>query len=316
MIEQSGAGTGARPEPPSKLFLTGASGFIGARLAARLREAGHQVVGLSRSARPAIPGAGSGSFRWVEAELLRPDTYRDALASADTVLHLAAATGRASRSEHFKVNLEGTRCLLEACRELGVPRFLFCSTIAVKYPDRRRYYYAQAKATAEQAVRESGLEHVIVRPTIVVGSGSPVLEGLRKLAELPIIPVFGPGDASVQPVFVDDLVDLIVAITERGAFDGQVMEFGGPEILSIEAFIQAIRRRVRGRAGRPLHVPLPLLLPTLAALETVAYRFLPITFGQLSAFRFDGTARSNDLFEQRRGRMKGVREMLEASLDA
>ncbi len=269
-------------------------------------------MGLSRSAHDGA--AAASGIRWVRGDLLEPQSYREALSGAHTVVHLAAATGRAAPARHFEVNLEGTRVLLEGCRSAGVRRIVFVSTIAVKYPDKRRYYYAQSKERAEELVKGCGIPFTIVRPTIVVGSGSAVLEGLRKLAELPVLPIFGNGRAKVQPIFVDDLVDFIMKIVADQSVDGTTLELGGPDVLSIEEFLKEIRRRRRGSDGRSIHIPLAPLLPALTALETVAYRFLPVTVGQLSAFRFDGTARSNRLFEAQRSDLKSVRQMLELSL--
>ena len=67
---------------------------------------------------------------------------------------------------------------------------------------------------------------------------------------------------------------------------------------------------------RSVHLPLAPVLPLLAALETVAYRFLPVTVGQLSTFRFDGVAEPNAVFEHHRARMSGLRRMLALSLAA
>jgi len=295
-----------------KLFLTGITGFIGERLAQRASEAGHQLTGLSRSAINATSQPNARQV--VQGDLLEPDSYRDALIQADTILHLAAATGRATPAEHFRVNREGTRRLLEACREAGVRRLIFVSTIAVTYPDKKRYYYAQAKQQAEELVRESGVMYTIVRPTIVVGPDSPVLEGLRKLAELPIVPIFGNGRARVQPIYLDDLVDFLLEIANDERFNGETLELGGPEIGSISDFLGEIHRQQRDSEPRSLHIPLPPLLPVLAALETVAYRLLPVTVGQLAVFRFDGTARSNALYESQRSGLRSIREMLELSL--
>lgn len=296
----------------AKLFLTGISGFIGTRLASRLSQDGRQVAGLSRSAQDGATAAHG--VQWIRGDLLEPESYRDALSGTHTVLHLAAATGVATPAQHFAVNVEGTRRLLESCRHAGVRRIVSVSTIAVKYPDHRRYYYAQSKAQAEKLVESAGLPFTIVRPTIVVGHGSLVFEGLQKLAGLPVLPVFGNGRARVQPILVDDLVDLIARIVDDPTLEGSTLDLGGPDVLSIEEFLQEIRRRRRGRAGPAVHIPLALLLPTLATLETVAYRFMPVTVGQLSLFRFDGTAEPNALFEERRSDMRGVAQMLELCL--
>lgn len=291
------------------LLVTGAGGFAGRRLVRRLRAAGHTVTGLDRS-----PAPDQDPAEGLRADLNHPEDYAAALRGVRTVLHLAAATGKASRKEHFRSNARGTECLLEQCREAGVERLLFVSTIAVKFPDKRRYYYAQAKARAEAAVRDSGLSFVIVRPTILVGPGAAVLAGLQRLASLPVIPVFGNGRVRVQPLWIDDLIEFIVDLVDHEAFEGQTIELGGPAPLTIEELLQEVRRVATGRRGRTVHIPLGLVLPLLAAVEATGFQGLPVSVGQLSSFRFDGTIADSEWFARRRSSLKDTRRMLELSL--
>ena len=189
------------------------------------------------------------------------------------------------------------------------------STIAVTFPDIRRYPYARSKLAAEAAVAESGLAYTIVRPTIIAGPGAPVLVGLRRLAGLPVVPVFGSGAARVQPIFVDDLADCLETIVRDGGA-GETIELGGPEVITIEQLLDEMSRRLRGRPLRAVHVPLAPFLPVLTLLEMIAYRTLPITVGQLATFRFDGVAKPHPVFERHRARMTGIRQMIELSFPA
>lgn len=284
----------------TRVFLTGGTGFVGLRL-----RAGLQAVGgaCSLSELPRTAGA----------DLLRPQSYERELAGADTVVHLAAATGQASAAEHFRVNVEGTRALLEASRRHGVRRFVFVSSIAATFPDVRRYPYARAKLEAETAVAASGLDYTIVRPTIVGGRGSAVLAGLGRLASLPVVPIFGTGRVRVQPIFVDDLAACLAAVARDGAASRQVIELGGPDVITIERLLGEIRRVRAGRPMRAVRLPLPPVLLVLGVLERALGHRLPVTVGQLATFRFDGVAAPNPVFDRHRARMTGVSRMIELS---
>ncbi|MFQ5466294.1 MAG: NAD-dependent epimerase/dehydratase family protein, partial [Thermodesulfobacteriota bacterium] len=212
--------------------------------------------------------------------------------------------------EYFRVNTEATEVLLRECRDAGVRRFVFVSTVAVKFDDIRRYPYARSKLAAEKSVARSGLDYAIVRPAIVIGPGSGTWDSLSRLALAPVCPIFGDGRTPIQPIYVDDLVRSIVSIVEEDALGGETLDLGGPEKVSIEEFIRRIHRSMRGRDPRVLHVPLGLLVPMLTVLETFAYSYLPFTVGQLASFRFDGTTAVNPLRAAGRGEMKGVDEMI------
>ena len=248
--------------------------------------------------------------RFLRADLADPSRYEKELASADCVIHLAAQTGKAPPREYFRVNAEGTRTLVEACYRLGVPRFLHVSSIAVKFPEKRRYFYAQSKEESEAIVRNSGLRYTIVRPTMILGRRAPVWMGLAKLARLPIVPIFGDGRTRIQPIDVDDLAGFLLAIVERDGFHGETLELGGPETISIEDFLKQAHARLLGGACRTIHLPLGLVLPGLTFLEKLAYSAVPLTVGQLSSFRCDGTIRTNSLFEERAAQLKTIDQML------
>lgn len=300
-----------------KAFVTGGSGFLGSRLIPSLAAAGASVTVLDRSGTLQQNAARLPGVEIVRGDLLQPESYRAALARADVAVHLAAQTGRASESEHFRVNAQGTAMLVDTCRRAGVGRILFVSSIATKFPDDAWYHYAKAKILAEKAVSASGLRFAIVRPTIILGQGSPILGTLAKLAQLPLIPVFGDGKAQVQPIYVDDLVDFILMILQTDAFCGDTYELGGPTSLSIEELLQEIRQARQGARGHAVHLPLALLLPALRTAERLGLgRMLPVSAGQLSSFRYNGTIENNPLFETRRATLHDIRGMLALSFAA
>jgi NADH dehydrogenase len=290
----------------SRIFLTGSGGFVGGRLLDRLAAMG-DVVCLDVTAGPKPDGVTT-----ITGDLREPDAWRGALAGCDTVVHLAAVTGKAPAKRHFDVNLYGTAALLDAAAAAGVRRFLFVSTIAVRFADIRRYPYARAKKQAEEAVRRSGLGHVIVRPTMVFGAGSPVQSGLAALARLPVSPVFDGGRARVQPIAVDDLVQLISDVVRTDAFDGATLEFGGPDILTANELVGLMRSAAGRRPGGRLSVPTAPLRPLLAALESLDPRLAPFTVGQLCTFRFDGVAEPNPYWLERSAELTTVAAMVAA----
>jgi NADH dehydrogenase len=286
---------------PESLFITGGSGFVGSRLLSRLNEVPIFCLGRNR------PATGPAKVHFVQADLLETARYAKALAQCGTVVHLAAATGKTRPAEYFRVNREGTRALVAACRQAGVQRFIYISTIAAKFPDQQRYYYAQSKRQAEEIVAASGLRYTIVRPTMVMGKASPVLASLRRLASAPVIPIFGNGRAQVQPVAVDDLVGFLADILHEGSFENQIVEFGGPQVLSMEDLLI----RIRGGARAPvLHLPAAWMAAGVGFLEKGLLPLLPFTAGQIASFVNDGTAVCDPRLAKWRNGMQSLDQML------
>ncbi len=281
------------------LFITGGAGFIGRSLLPQLDSAQYQnIYCLSRrpeSVEAGVEAAAPSRVRMIKGDLGEPESYSGALAHCRTVVHLAAVTGKAAPDRYFEVNTEGTKRLIEACERSGVENFLHVSTIAVKYPDKTRYYYAQSKELAEQAVRESRLRHLIVRPTIVIGPGGGPWRALSKLASGPLLALPGDGKARMQPIALEDFVVRLRAILAENLFNNEIIELGGPEALTCEQFLTKIHARYRGKEPLVLRLPLKPLIATLSVMEKIFSGASPVNAGQLSAFWQDSVAESVDL---------------------
>jgi nucleoside-diphosphate-sugar epimerase len=295
----------------SSLFITGASGFIGHHLLARINpEQFNPVYCLARNEATARKLAGQKHFHWLIGSIFDSDVYGSRLDSSDMVIHLAATTGKARPDEYFRVNATGTRYLVEQCKQRGVKNFLYVSTIAVKYRNKSNYPYAQSKQEAEEAVKQSGLNYAIVRPTIVLGKESSGWNALSKLARLPLIVVFGDGSTRTQPIEVDDLVDAMIAVVKEEDFHNESFDLGGPDTITIEEFLKKVRRLYRGNTRKVLHLPYEPLKRIVAYADSYLPSVLPLNAGQLSVFVQDGTVTSNRVYEKQRPYMKDLDTVL------
>lgn len=284
------------------IFLTGATGFIGRHLLDRLSRNGtHRITCLTRRSDVASDKTGgNGNVEWITGDLGRPVTYGNALSQADVVIHLAAATGAASAETLRDVNYAGTQALLTARRHAAGGKIVYVSSIAVTGSDVSEYPYAQTKVAAEKAVQDSGLECVIVRPTIVLGEGAPNWRMLRALACLPVVPLFGGGRAKVQPVDVIDVARGLEWLADNHVESGSVVEIGGPEVLSFSDFLARIRAACGGHGFPHLSIPIAPVRMVLKMLTRLVGTRSPVGPGQLAPFVNDGVARPNVVFERLR----------------
>ena len=289
-------------------FVTGATGFIGRRFVAQV-QAPWTIRALSRQAQDDAQAHSA----WVEGRLEEPDSYADALTGADVVVHLGALTGKAPPSAFEAVNLEATRQLVEATQKAGVGRFVFVSTIAVRYPEHANYPYGRTKKDAEAVVEQSDLRWTIVRPTIVLGPGSPILTSLAKLAGLPVTPLFGSGQTRIQPILADDVARALWAVVNDDSTVGKSIDLGGPDVVTFDDFMRKLRER-KGRGPGPLvHLPAGLTSTALALAEPAFRPLMPVTAGQLYAFRYDSTADDSEFGQRHGASFAGLDAQLEAS---
>lgn len=291
-----------------RIVITGATGFVGRRFVARLAKdaASELVLLVRRDVDVRELGLDPTRARAVRCELGDARTYQTALSGARTLVHLAARTGKASPAEFERDNVSATRELLAAARAGGVARFVHVSTIAVNYPEKRRYAYARSKEAAEALVRASELDWAIVRPTIVLGRGAPAGAAMKKLASGGRIKLFGDGRVQIQPIDVDDLATLLSDVLARTELARATFEFGGPEVTTFREFLGRVHQRLGGGEPKYTELPLGLALAGTALVEPVLRPVMPLTAGQLYAFAYDSLAAPNELWNARRGALKGV----------
>jgi nucleoside-diphosphate-sugar epimerase len=299
----------------TSIFITGHSGFVGRHLLGSHGSTKYQnIYGLSRGKVALQNLSARKNVRSLSGSLRDSSLYAPYLASSDVVLHLAACTGKAAPDDYFAVNTQGTKLLVEQCRQLGVDNFLYVSSIAVTYADKSRYYYAQSKQQAEDVVRQSGLNYTILRPTIVLGKDAPLWQNLLRLAKPPIILLFGDGRARIQPLFIDDLVESIFAIIDQKMFSNQTIDLGGAEVVTIEGFLTQVHRVLYKKQPKVIHLPLKYLTPFLSLAERAFSFALPFNVGQLSLFTNDGVAQPNFPLQSRLPHMKDIPTMLQLLL--
>lgn len=302
------------------ILITGAAGFVGTQLLAHLDISKYQAIYcLDRKQEdiqlPDLTEQEREKMTTIQADLLDSSTYESILKQVDTVIHLAAVTGKVNPKDYFKINAYATMLLLDRCKKAGVKHFLFFSSIAVTFKNKYRYFYAQSKEQAENYVKTSGLKFTIIRPTMIMGKGSPVFAGLAQLAGLPIIPVFGNGKTRIQPIHVLDVVKAIQTIENDSRYKDEVLELGGPEAISINDFEKKVALSRGKKKPRIFHLPVGLIGFFLSILERVVYGLLPLTVGQLASFRNEGTAEENSLTKKLSPEMMGIEKIIKDSLE-
>ncbi len=259
-----------------RVLVTGGAGFIGSRLANQLHRSGHYVRVLDdlSSGDPAQLNPG---INFNRGDVRDVPKLWSLLQRVDVVYHLAARVSVQASvlypREYNEVNVGGTVSLLEACRDVGgVRRVVFAGSATVygdqdvqpvdeTMPTRPSVPYAVSKVAAEQYLftlgRLAKFETVAMRIFNVYGPGQPAPP-----AHAPVIPQFalqilrrgsvvvnGDGSQTRDFVFIDDVVDALIAAGEAPGVDGQIINVGSGEETSIRALVEAISRITQQEAN-------------------------------------------------------------------
>jgi NADH dehydrogenase len=231
-----------------RVLVTGGTGFVGPKVVDAIRRQGHDVRLLVRRS------AGPGEVEAVEGDMTDAGSLRRAVDGRDAVVHLVAV--RQGKPELFeRVMTNGTRALLAAARDAGVRRFVLMSALGTTEETKDLVPYYGAKWNMEQAVRESGLEHVIFRPSFVFGVDGGILPTFRKIAKAPVTPIVGPGRQRIQPIWVEDVAEYFARAVDLPEAANRLFELGGPDVVSWDEFWDRLKRAVGVR--RPtIHMPM------------------------------------------------------------
>ena len=234
-----------------RILVTGAQGFVGRAVVSRLVSSGFEVTALSR----ANTRGTDEHVRSVVGDITDAASLDAAFSGVDALVHLAARLG--DEQDSYRVNVEGTQHLVDACKKSGVRHIVYISTASVKI--KRKGIYASTKQAAEELLRTSGIKTTILRPSIVYGDlEHGVFASVAKSGTLPFVPVFGTGRWASRPIHVDDVARMIEIALSHGSVQGNTYDVGGPDTLSFDELIRTVSRELFARRARILHVPVSL----------------------------------------------------------
>jgi nucleoside-diphosphate-sugar epimerase len=243
------------PSQRRTVAVTGASGYVGGVIARRLRDDGWHVVALTRS-----PTGNADEHRtWSLQGRQLPE-----LADVDLLVHAAYDFTPTEWIDVERVNVGGTRTLLNAAHDAGVRRVIHISSLAAFRGTRSRYGTAKLLTEAEATARGG----VVIRPGLVYGPrAGAMVAGLRRMAErLPVIPLI-VGDHE------QDLAELVAAVADGRELPaaGRPLVAANPEPITLRGLLASLAA-ARGRSPRFVEVPWRAVFGVLKGCERAGLR--------------------------------------------
>jgi NADH dehydrogenase len=243
-----------------KVLVTGGSGFVGREVVRQLHAAGHAVRILARHR----PQEGSATEVCL-GDVTNAASLANATQGMDAVIHLVGIISELGTATFENVHTRGTENILSAARQSGVKRFVHMSALGTRPNAASRYH--QTKWAAEEAVRASGLDWTIFRPSVIYGPGDGFVNLFVRISRFsPVLPVMGSGRSKLQPVPVSDVATCFTrAITEPRAI-GQAYDLCGRDRLTLIEVLDTILE-VTGRSRLKLRIPMALAKAQAAIME-------------------------------------------------
>ena len=251
------------PQPPQRtIAIAGATGFVGRRLCARLRDDGHRVVGLGRSV---VDGASSEGVEWRQADLFSLLQCERALEGVDLLVYLVhsmSPSARLTQASFEDMDLILADNMSRAARKAGVDRIVYLGGLIPEDTELSRHLASRREV--EDVLGGHGVPVTTLRAGLVIGpegSSFAILE--RLVRRLPVLGLPRWTRQSCQPIALDDVLDLMAGIIRTDSARGEPVDVGGPTVLTYRDLLVETARAM-GVTRR--FIDLPVGSPVLSEL--------------------------------------------------
>lgn len=260
-----------------RIFLAGATGFVGGHLRRTLLENGHlpRVLTHKRLAGPE-PGTET-----VAGDVTRVETLAAAMQDCDAVINLVGIIREfPARGITFeKLHVGATENLLAATRQAGIGRFVQMSALGARPGAVSRYH--QTKYRAEEAVRASGLDWTIFRPSVIFGPKDDFINKLAGMIKsLPVVPVVGDGCYRLQPIDGNDVARCFTMTLDMPETVGQAYGLCGRDRVTYLELLEIIAKTLGKSSVRTLNAP--VVFTKLATSLLQRFSYFPLTLDQIT----------------------------------
>lgn len=248
------------PSTPSAL-VTGATGYIGGRLAPRLIERGHDVRVLARTPEKLSGAPWIDNAKVIKGDLGDLSSLEEAFTDVDVVYHLVHSMG--SNKDFGAEERRSALNVVKAARKAGVSRIVYLSGL---HPaDVQLSQHLSSRTEVGEILMASGIETIVLQAGVVIGSGSASFEMIRHLTEhLPVMTTPKWVHNKIQPIAVRDVLYYLMEAATATVPESRTWDIGGPDVLEYGDMMQ-VYAEVAGLSKRRM-VVLPFLTPTIAGL--------------------------------------------------
>lgn len=238
------------------VLVTGAAGFVGSHLVPMLISSGYSVTVLVKNKKEKEK-IKVNNIKIITADMSKTGAWQKQIAGNNLVIHLAAEIASKYKQDFVKNNVIATYNLIKAMKKNNIGRIILFSSAAVT--SIRQDWYSETKSQKEEMVLKSGLNHLILRPSMIYGPGDTKNIGwlIKMIRNLPIVPLPGGGNFGRQPVYVDDICRIVLKLA-RLNLPSRIYEIHGHEYVTMKKMVKIILKAQNSKKPT-FYVPISFL---------------------------------------------------------
>ena len=246
-----------------RIAVTGANGFVAKQTRKLLNQKGVKLYGISRRNFSNLKSESK-----IISKTISINDISSKLKNCDALIHLIG-TGRQTNDSMFKsVNLDLTKKIIQVCKKSKIKKIVYISGLGVSNNSISSYFISKYKA--EQELIHSGLDYTIFRASYIIGKNDPLAINLSNQIQTGKIIIPGKGNYHLQPIFVNDVAEIIYNSVISKKFSNKIIDLVGPQKVTFKEFVKFFK-------GKRL-----MLHPQNIDFRVLFWTFLQTGFSKLS----------------------------------
>jgi len=214
-----------------RIVVTGANGFVAQNTRYLLNNKGVKLYGISRK---------NFSNYKSESKIISPDISLNEIShklkNCDALIHLIGTGKQTADSTYKSVNLDLTKKIILLCKKSKIKKIVYISGLGVSKNSISSYFISKYKA--EQEIINSGLDYTILRASYIIGKNDPLVINLKNQIKTGKIIILGEGNYHLQPIYVNDVAEVIYNSVISKKFSKIILELVGPEKVTFKEFVK------------------------------------------------------------------------------
>jgi len=210
--------------------VTGASGFVGKNLRKFLFENNIKTISISRKDFKKFKNETKIVSKNYDEKIILPK-----IKNSTVLIHLVGIGKQTVTADYSLINLEFTKKIIKLCKQANIKKIVYNSGLGVSKNTTLGYFISKYKA--EQHIITSKLDFTIFRPSYIVGKDDLFTKYLKSQIKKGIIEIPGSGKYSIQPIFINDVCEIILKSIHDGKFSKKILDLVGDELITFEKYV-------------------------------------------------------------------------------